>query len=122
MVISYKRPYYFTCQKTIKLGPSCFIRGKFSTRKLEFNQFLRSRWRLARATESLTKEKPNQAALLDRLTQLEQSRPKAASEMANELMLDTEEAVRLGVFNNQWETTIMTASVAGRIDLIETGS
>ena len=84
--------------------------------------FFRSRWRLARATESLTKEKPSQAVLLDRLTQLEQSRPRAASEMANELMLDTEEAVRLGVFNNQWEKTIMTASVAGRVDLIETGT
>ena len=40
--------------------------------------------------------------------------------MANALGLDPEEAVRLAVFNNDWEVAIETASLSKRVDLIET--
>lgn len=40
--------------------------------------------------------------------------------MANTLLADVEEAVRLAVFTNQWEMAIMTSSQGKRVDLIET--
>lgn len=80
----------------------------------------RARWRLARASECRADIKADSGVDCERVQFLEQSRPKAAAEMANTLLADVEEAVRLAVFTNQWEMAIMTSSQGKRVDLIET--